>query len=71
MAGSRIPGSVKAHSHGAYLPARSPGALGVNDAGEPLSDRHVGDTHGPVGHNGHGAPRHIHAKKRRKGARHL
>lgn len=56
-------GSKKAH-HGSLmhlrdqmlLPARTPGILGANDAGDPTRLSLLGDTPGPTGVNDHGYP---------------
>jgi hypothetical protein len=39
--------------------ARTPGSLGINDAGDPTRFSLLGDTPGPLGSNDHGSPRRL------------
>jgi len=55
MANSYIPGPTGTDSL-LVLPARTPGPLGHNDAGDPDVTTQLGDTPGPVGLNDHGDP---------------
>lgn len=49
MAISRHRGSTGKTHHGRILPPRTPGILGINDAGDPSALASFGDTPGPLG----------------------
>ncbi len=52
-----VAGAKKSHKHvRGSIPARSPGATGHNDAGDPNHLASLGDTEGPLGHKDHGSP---------------
>ncbi len=59
MAGSRCPnlfGADSLHIDSAFTPARTPGPLGSNDAGDPDALAILGDTPGPLGVGDHADP---------------
>jgi hypothetical protein len=55
MANSTLPGPAGI-AQGPLAPARTPGPLGRNDAGDPNVTARLGDTPGPVGARDHGDP---------------
>lgn len=55
MSGSKDRRTLPSKSNGKIVPARTPGTLGVNDAGDPGKKALPGDTPGPVGTSGDAA----------------
>jgi len=53
MASSKIPGPTGAGASPLAVPSRTPGPLGVNDAGDPTVTSRLGDTPGSLGSNDH------------------
>jgi len=56
MANTRVPGPEGSNPSPVAVAARTPGPLGVNDAGDPNVTAKLGDTPGPAGVNDHGDP---------------
>lgn len=48
---SRRPGPTQRDIFSHLLPARTPGSMGINDAGDPSADAEIGDTAGSLGMN--------------------
>ena len=56
MANSQVPGPAGVASNPVGVPARTPGPLGRNDAGDPNVTALAGDTPGPIGAKDHADP---------------
>lgn len=56
MANSRVTGPTRVGDSSSLPPARTPGPLGVNDAGDPNRTTRLGDTPGSLGVNDHADP---------------
>lgn len=56
MANSKTPGTLTPAPGPVLVPARSPGVLGYNSAGDPNVTAHLGDTPGTLGLRDHGDP---------------